>query len=112
LGIAGANELVAVHRDGNFKRCAVRDGSVGSRLAPEYFAETANPDWWIISGQSNQVFDLTAHFNRGRGEKANAGGTDIPRFLDAVDWLITQLDDLQRKLQSIPLCLSLVQSLL
>jgi len=62
----GAHELITIHSYRNFERAGIGGWFTGILKAAEHFAQAANADRRITSGQGNQVLDSATHFDRRR----------------------------------------------
>lgn len=101
-----ANELIPLHGNRDLVRTF---HGVGGLLAAQDFTEATDAHRGIAAGERNEIFNASANFNGRRREEADAARTDVPGEFHTVDPLITQMDDVQRKLQAVSLCASLFQ---
>lgn len=101
-----AHELIPLHGDRDLVRTF---NGVGVLPAAQYFTEATDTHRRIAAGKRNEIFDASANFNGGRRKEGDATRTDVLGKLDTVDPLITQMEDVQRKLQAVSLCASLFQ---
>src|SRR5665213_2411591 len=100
----GAHELISFHGDRDLKRRIAR-----GPLTSQYFPQTTDPNRWIATGKSDQVFDPTAHVDGRSRQETYAAGTDIASLFDAVYPDCPQLQYMQGKLKLVPLSTTLIQ---
>ena len=102
-----AHELITFHRHGNFEFGNIRRYQ---RLhTAQYFSQTPDSYRRIAARQRNQIFDAAADFNFGRGQETDAARADIACLFGPIHSLIAHLNNMQGKLQSVPLSTSLFQ---
>jgi hypothetical protein len=106
--IAGANELVTFHGNGDFKFRS--PGSCRLKTSQD-LPQTANSNRGMAARERNQVFDTPTNLHVCMRQETDAAGTDVAGFLLTVHPLIAQLDDLQRQLKFVSISTSLFQEL-
>lgn len=104
----GANKLIAFHCHCDFKLGGIRRGRL---LASQNFAETPDSHRGIAARQRYQIFDAPADLDIRPRQETDTTRADVSGLLSTVDPQISQLNDLQRELQFVPLSTSLFQEL-
>jgi hypothetical protein len=89
---------VAIHGDSDFPS-TIRTGIPAS----QHFSQAPDTHWRIAAGEGNHIFDTTAHIHSAGREETDATGTDITGFLRAIHGHISDLQNLQGKLQFVSL---------